>query len=177
MTTAPPSSGEPKLGAVTNPAFLDLRSQSLFPTLSNPGKEQERDQGNEVVFLMRDIRLLSYPVGISSKTHDIPYDKPLHYQTVILTKVVSECFVGVIFPPDSFRKFRRWSRLLPWQQRTLLYSARILKIEAKRNHYFKKECETELVVRLVHFRRKNFHVIIAVVSATSAWTRFEQRSN
>lgn len=32
----------------------------------------------------------------------------------------------------------------------------------------KKECEAELVVRLVHFRRKKVHVIIAVVSATSA---------
>lgn len=103
-TTAPPSSGEPKLGAVTNAAFLDLRSQSLFPTLSTPGKEKERDQGNEVAFRMSDIRLISYPV---TQTHDIPYGKPLHHQIVILTKVVSECFVGVIFPPDSFRKFRR----------------------------------------------------------------------
>lgn len=107
------------------------------------------------------------------QTHDIPYGKTLHHQIVILTKVLCECLLGVIFPPDSFRKFRRWSRLLPWQQRTLLYSARILKIEAKRNHYFKKECEPEFVVRLVHFRGKKCHMIIAVVIATNAWTRFE----
>lgn len=31
-----------------------------------------------------------------------------------------------------------------------------LKIEAKRNHYFKKECETEFVVRLVHFVGRTF---------------------